>query len=183
MGRGLGGKRVRQMGDYPYPTKDTIAYPTETAGRAEVKMKIKQPPRLITQDSPGGRPLPPRQVTAGVVKRVKTIDGWRETSGNILLQVSPPNADLAFGQRVAVLGMLARPAPAMNPGGFDWARYFREQRIPVSIAAPQPENERILAAGGFPPIPWLRRRAPAAPAKGFRKSQSTHQALLRSLTL
>src|SRR4051812_44125168 len=152
------GVSVGRFERYHFRADDIVRYTTDAARLAEVEMEIDQPPRVLTQNSPAGRPLPPRQVTGGVVKRVKTLDGWREASGNILLQINPPKADLAYGQRVAVMGMLSQPAPAMNPGQFDWQRYYREQRILVSIDAPNPANVRILAPGGFAPINWLRER-------------------------
>ena len=49
------------------------------------------------------------------------------------MQIAQPHPRLAIGQRVRVLGMLERPAPAMNPGQFDWAAYYRQQRILASI--------------------------------------------------
>jgi competence protein ComEC len=177
------GVSVGQLERYHFRSDDIVLYTTDAARLAEVELEIDQPPRVLTQNSPVGRPLPPRQVSGGVVKRVKTLDGWREASGNILLQISPPKADLAYGQRVAVMGMLSQPAPAMNPGQFDWQRYYREQRILVSIDAPNPANVRILAPGGFAPINWLRERARAALAKGFTDSQAVDHALLRALLL
>jgi competence protein ComEC len=177
------GASVGQLERFHFRPDDIVLYTTDAPRLAEVELEIDQPPRVLTQNSPAGRPLPPRQVTGGVVKRVKTLDGWREASGNILLQISPPNLDLAYGQRVAVMGMLSQPMPAMNPGQFDWQRYYREQRILVSIDAPDPANVRILAAGGFAPINWLRERARAALAKGFTQRQAVDHALLRALLL
>jgi len=177
------GVSAGQLEHFHFAEGDVVAYTTDDARLAEVELAIDQPPRVLTTDTPTGRPLPPRQVTGGVVRRVKTWDGWTPASGNILLQVSPPNAELAYGQTVRVLGMLARPAPASNPGQFDWARYYREQRILVSIDAAGPENVRILQPGGFAPLNWLRERARSALAKGFSKSQSVDHALLRALLL
>src|SRR5206468_11136076 len=79
--------------------------------------------------------------------------------------------------------MLSQPAPAMNPGQFDWQWYYREQRILVSIDAPNPANVRILAQGRFAPINWLRERARAALAAGFTERQAIDHALLRALLL
>lgn len=177
------GASVGQLEHYHFQSDDIVLYTTDTARLAEVELEIDQPPRVLTQNSPAGRPLPARQVSGGVVKRVKTLDGWREASGNILLQISPPKPDLAYGQRAAVMGMLSQPTPAMNPGQFDWQRYYREQRILVSIDAPNPANVHVLAPGGFAPINWLRERARAALAKGFTDSQAVDHALLRALLL
>jgi len=105
------GLAVAQLEKYRFPADHVIAYTTETPRLAEIELKIDQPPRTLTGDpTPGSRPLPPRQVTSGTVTRIKTWDGWQPATGEILLQVNPPNPDLACGQRVTALGLLARPA-------------------------------------------------------------------------
>ena len=177
------GVSVGQLERFHFRPEHIVLYTTDAARLAEVELEIDQPPRILTQNSPAGRPLPPRQVSAGVVKRIKTLEGWREASGQILLQITPPKPELVYGQRIAVLGMLSQPAPAMNPGQFDWQRYYRDERILVSIDAPDPANVRILAPGGFAPINWLRERARAALAKGFTDAQAVDHALLRALLL
>jgi competence protein ComEC len=177
---GLG---VAQLERFHFAADHVVRYTTDAARLAEVELVIDQPPRLLTNEMPGGRPLPPRQVTSGVVTRVRTVDGWRDASGEILLQVSPPDPELAYGQRVTVLGMLGRPAPAMNPGQFDWARYYRERRTLVSIDVSHAQNVRVLARGKFAPLEWLRARARAALAKGFSEKQALDHALLRALLL
>jgi len=112
------GVAAGQLEHFHFGSEHIAVYTGEAARLAEVEVVIDQPPRVLTSQTPGGRPLPPRQVTAGVVRRVKTWEGWREASGQILVQITPPNPGLRFGDRVAVLGMLGRPAPAMNPGRF-----------------------------------------------------------------
>jgi hypothetical protein len=112
------GAAVAQLEHYHFPAGDITAYTTETARLAEVELIIDQPPRVLTQMSPAGRPLPPRQVTSGIVQRIKTTDGWRQSSGDILIQINPPMTELAYGQRITALGMLSQPIRADNPGGF-----------------------------------------------------------------
>src|SRR2546429_8090031 len=53
---GLLGIGVAQLEHYQFPSNDIVAYTTDTPRLAEVELEIDQPPRLITQDSPGGRP-------------------------------------------------------------------------------------------------------------------------------
>lgn len=177
---GLG---VAQREHFHFAADHIVTYTTDTPRLAEVELTLDQPPRTLTQTSPAGRPLPPRQVTAGRVNRVKTWEGWREASGEILLQLTPPRKDLAFGQRIVALGTLSRLAPAMNPGEFDWARYYREQRVLVSLDVPQSQGVRIVAAPGLSPLHWLRHRARSLLAMGFTKAQTVDHALLRALLL
>jgi competence protein ComEC len=178
------GLAVAQLEQFRFPADHVIAWTTDTPHLAEVELVIDQPPRILTGDpTPGSRPLPPRQVTSGTVTRIKTWDGWQPATGEILLQVNPPLPDLAYGQRVTAFGLLARPAPAMNPGQFDWAGYYRQQRILASIDVSHAENLRILAPGGLAPVEWLRQRARDALSKGFSKERSIDHALLRALLL
>jgi competence protein ComEC len=178
------GLAVAQLEKFRFPADHVLAWTTDTPRLAELELTLDQPPRILTGDpTPGSRPLPPRQVTSGTVTRIKTWDGWRPATGEILLQLIPPNPDLAYGQRVSALGLLARPAPAMNPGQFDWARYYREQRILASLDVSHAENVHLLARGGFAPIEWLRQRARDALAKGFAEERSIDHALLRALLL
>ena len=180
---GLLGVAVAQLEEYHFSAGEITAYTTDTARLAEVELVIDQPPRVLTQNSPAGRALPPRQVTGGIVRRVKTNDGWRDSSGSILVQINPPLAELAYGQRIVALGMLSQPARADNPGQFDWARYYREQRILASLDVPESQGIRILEQGGFAPMHWLRERARSALEKGFTPRQSVDHALLRALLL
>src|SRR4051794_4749774 len=71
----------------------------------------------------------------------------------------------------------------MNSGEFDWARYYRDQRILASIEVPEPSNVRVLAPGGFAPLQWLRQAARPALASGFSEKQAVDHALLRALLL
>jgi competence protein ComEC len=179
------GASAAQLDRFHFAPDDIAHYTADAARLAEVEIELDQPPRVLTAP-PGaaaGRPLPPRQVTAGVVRRVRTVHGWRDAAGRALVQISPPRRDLAHGQRVRLLGILSRPPPAMNPGQFDWARYYRAQRVLASIDVADAGTVRVLAPGGGSTLQWLRDRARAALATGFTKNQSLDHALLRALLL
>ena len=89
--------------------------------------------------------MPPKQIVTASVTRVLTHAGWIDASGDVLVQISQPHPRLAIGQTVRVLGMLERPAPSMNPGQFDWAEYYREQRILASVHIAEASNIQILS--------------------------------------
>lgn len=177
------GAAVAQLEDYHFPAGDISAYTAEVSRLAEIELTIDQPPRVLYQTSPAGRALPPRQIASGTVRRIRTKDGWRDSSGHIQLQINPPLPTLEYGQRIAALGMLSSPAPATNPGQFDWQRYYRDQRILASFSIPQASGIRIIAPGDFSPLQWLRQRARRALEAGFSPRQSTDHALLRALLL
>jgi competence protein ComEC len=180
----LAGVAVAQLEHFHFRADQIAGYLRDEPVLAEVELVIDQPPRVLAPPAgAAGRRLPPRQVARGQVARVKTLDGWRDASGAVLLRVDEPLESLAYGQRVAVLGTLSRPAPAMNPGQFDWARYYREQRVLAALDAQHAGNVRVLAPGGAAPLAWLRARARAALEKGFAREDAVDHALLRALLL
>src|SRR5204863_112701 len=130
-----------------------------------------------------GRQLPPRQVTTASVARVLTTTGWANTTGRALVQIDPPNYDLRIGQRICVLGMLQRPSPAMNPGQFDWAAYYREQRILTSFQVTHGGALQIISTTPPSLMARMREGVRALLARGFTKEQSLDHALLRALVL
>src|ERR1041385_1188031 len=79
--------------------------------------------------------------------------------------------------------MLERPMPAMNPGQFDWANYYREQRILASIDVAHAGNVKILATPGANFLDRMRARARTALEEGFTKEHQLDHALLRALVL
>src|SRR5439155_8626769 len=109
-------------------------------------LEFAQPLRVIDSSAVDNtrRPAPPRQVTTAKVVRLLTTSGWADASGRCLVQIDPPNEKLAIGQRVRALAMLQRPSPAMNPGQFDWAAYYREQRVLASIQITHSDTIQIV---------------------------------------
>jgi competence protein ComEC len=106
-----------------------------------------------------------------------------DSGGDILLQIIQPHPRLQARQRLEALGMLQRPAPAMNPGQFDWAHYYRDQRILASFQVPQSTNIHILDPGRRTPLDWLRDQARRLLAAGFPAERALDHALLRALLL
>jgi competence protein ComEC len=181
------GVAAAQLARFHFPDDHIAAFTSDSPQLAQVEMVIAQPPRTLSSPSPVGRPLPPRQVTAGQVTRVRTWDGWHPASGIVLLSIDKPHPSLAYGQRIIATGTLSRPPPAMNPGQFDWAGYYRRDRVLAALDAPHADNVRILEpyAAGLPlrVINALREGARAALSKGFADDQSIDHALLRALLL
>ena len=176
------GVAVAQLEEF-YFSRDHIAnFTTEDRRLARVEMELITAPRIIGVGDPN-RPLPPRQVMQGKVLRILTADGWKTGTGTVLLQLQQPVAALLIRDRVQVLGMLERPAPAMNPGQFDWANYYREQRILASIDVIHASNVSVLAKPGANLLDRIRARARSALEDGFSKEHALDHALLRALVL
>lgn len=177
------GIAAAQLEHFHFPASDISAYTTSVSHLAEIELIIDDPPRVLNQTSPAGRPLPPRQVSRGVVQRIKTKTGWQNATGDLQLQINPPLPELVYGQRIIALGMLSQPAPATNPGQYDWQRADRDQRILATFNIPESHGIQIIAKSGPAPMHWLRDRARRALEKGFSKEQSVDHALLRALLL
>src|SRR5205814_5655743 len=137
----------------------------------------------VLTDPFGQHPMPPKQIMTARVTRVLTWNGWADACGNVLVQIAQPNPRLTIAQRVRVLAMLERPGPAMNPGQFDWAKYYREQRILASVNVPHADDITILSQGSIGPLSWLREQARRLLARGFAQNRALDHAVLRALLL
>lgn len=172
-----------QFQSFRFRADDVSAYAGDEPRIAKLELELIQPLRIVGTHFQTARPMPPRQVTTARVLRVLTHSGWTTASGDILCQIAPPNDRLVIGQRIRVTGMLQRPSGAMNPGQFDWAQYYREQRILTSLQIPEPDAIEVVAAHPPPPLARAREWVRRVLASGFSPKQSLDHALLRALVL
>jgi len=179
----LVGVAAAQLEHFHYARDHISTFASDARRLAQVELYLDEPPRLLTGAFGQFRALPPKQAMTARVTRVKTWDGWARARGDVLVQIAQPHPRLTAGQTIRALGMLERPSPAMNPGQFDWARYYRDQRILVSLQIGQADNIQILRESSPGPVPLLRARVRQALAGGFHGSQALDHALLRALVL
>lgn len=179
----VGGIALAQGAAFRYPRDHVSAFAGDEPRLATVEMELIEPPRVITTPPGAQRPLPPKQVTTGRVTRIKTWNGWTNASGDMLVQILVPHPRLTVGQTIRALGMLQRPAPAMNPGQFDWAAYYREQRILASMQIPEIGNITLLGPPDPSPLDTLREKTRRLLAMGFSENRSLDHLLLRALLL
>ena len=149
---------------------------------AELELRIASPPRIISATE-GFRPLPPKQSARAEVIRVKTKTGWQDATGDVLLTLDQPHPSLAVGQRIGVTGLLQRPPPAMNPGEFDAAIFYRKLRILATVTVPHVDGVSILAPAPFLPLEVLREKARHLLAAGFSRRHALDESVLLALTL
>jgi len=176
------GSAIGQAGFYRYPGNDISAFSSAQPRLTQLELRIDDPPRLVSSAA-GGHPLPPKQIMVASVRRILTTHGWISAEGNILVQVSHPHPFLAAGQRVRVLGMLGRPAHATNPGEFDAADYYRQQRILTLMRISRIQDIEILSDNGPGLIGQMRASARDLLAMGFTDKHAADHALLRALVL
>ena len=172
-----------QIQAFYYPPHHISHFATAQPRLATIELHIDQAPRIVDSALASQRRLPPRQVTQATVLRILTASGWQEATGRTTLQINSPHPDLAIAQRVVAFGMLHRPAPAMNPGQFDFAAYYRDQRILTSFSIPSPLNLRIVSSPGPGLLDRLRQIVRNALQHGFTEARSLDHALLRALLL
>ncbi len=178
----LAGVNLAQLEHYHVAADDIAVFVTDTPRLARLEVELNEPTRILS--GLGQYPaLPPRQVTCAQVKRVMSTRGWIDASGGILVQVGQPHPRLAQGQRVRLMGYLQRPSPAMNPGQFDWAQYYRRQGVLASITVPWAENLTILEEHSAGPLAYARTKARHLLAMGFSLEASVDHALLQALLL
>lgn len=177
------GTSLAQRARFDFAPDDVAHYAGESRRLCEIELKLNEAPRIVVQNFGQAHPLPPKQTVIADATAVKCWDGWHPASGRVLVQTAEPHPLLAAGQTIRALGMLDRPAPAMNPGQFDWADYYRDQRVLVSLHISHAKNLWITARD--PPslhadwIAWTRAKL----ADGFTSGQTLDYALLRALVL
>ncbi len=171
-----------QRAAYFYPRTDISQFTTDDSRIVHLELKITDPPRLISTTSLF-RKNEQRQVTRGHVARILTPIGWKPATGAILLSLNEPLPNLRINAAARVTGLLHRPTPAANPGQFDWANYYRDDRILAACSIPKSSAVTILADPGPNPLDNLRAKSRALLAAGFPKEKSLDHALLRALVL
>jgi competence protein ComEC len=93
------------------------------------------------------------------------------------------NPAIRAGQTVRMLGMLQRPRAAANPGEFNWADYYRSERILAAMTIRRAGNVQIISDPGPGLLNYLRSKARHGLAMGFTNAQAVDVALLDAMLL
>jgi competence protein ComEC len=176
------GITAAQLESFCFPAAHIANFTSDEPRLAEIELRLIGPPRTLAA-AQQGRPLPPKEFVRAEVVRVKTRTGWERATGEVTLTIDQPHPRLAIGQRIAVVGLLQRPAPAMNPGEFDAAAYYRRQRVLATVTVPHVDGVTILEEARFSPLDSLREKARHLLADGFTQNHSLDHAVLLALTL
>lgn len=177
------GVALAQCATFRFPANHVGHFAKDSPRLAQIELLIEREPRVLGDPFSVGRALPPKQVFVGRATKVKTWNGWVDSAGGILVQIDEPHPRLQIGQTIRALGMLQRPSPAMNPGQFNWADYYREQRVLCSIGIDHAENIQIVDHGSRSLLSTLRAQTRELLAGGFADSSSLDHALMRALLL
>jgi competence protein ComEC len=172
-----------QIAIFRYPSDHIAQYAGDDPRLCRLRLYLPNEPRLRTVSFGSRLPFPPKQTTLAEVREVMTKDGWTRASGSVLLQVSQPLAQLAAGQTIEAMALLERPGIAMNPGQFDWQRYYREQGVLVSVQIRRADNIIILDRSPAPTLTRTREEVRRLLAAGFGSERSLDHALIAALVL
>jgi len=178
----LTGLIAAQLEAFAWPA-DHIAHYTAVRQRpAELELRIDTEPRIL-RNTVSPRAPAAHQVALATVVRVRTTAGWKGASGRICISIAEPLPGLAPGQKLCAFGMLHRPPAALNEGQFDWARYYRDDRILAGLYVARSAQVRVLWSPALSPLALARRLVRAALWRGFDEDRALDHALLRALVL
>jgi competence protein ComEC len=178
----LCGITFAQREHFQFASSDIAQFATDEPHMCELELYLPDEPQLLAGPV-AQRELPPKQVAIAEVRRIKTWAGWISAAGRLPVQIDQPNPALDAGQTVHALGMLQRPRAAMNPGEFDFAAYYRQQRILTTFTVTRSNNCKIVSGSSMPAVTWLREKARHLLAIGFTQSHGIDHALLKALLL
>ncbi len=148
----------------------------------------------VVLTAPRVRPMPPHDpmhpIPAGARVQfdvapaaVRDRRQWRPASGRAQITVYAEVDGICVGDRVRILGRFARPAPARNPGEFDYANYLRTRRVLVQLSTSYAESVSVVKPGSpASPARWLARLR-ARSASVLRRNVPEHQSALAEAVL
>lgn len=176
------GTGVAQREHFEFSKNDIGYFVTDQPHLTEIEFRLIDDPQISIGPA-DQRPLPPKQIATGEMLRIKTWNGWVEVTGRLPVQIDQIAPEIRGGQTFRALGMLQRPRAAMNPGEFDWAEFYRQQRILADFTVNRAGNIHILAPPDFSALRWLRAKTRHLLAMGFTAADSTDHALLDAMLL
>ncbi len=176
------GVGLAQREHFQFAQNDIALFAKDEPHFTQVEAKFLDDPQITVGPSQG-RTLPPRQTAIVDVLKINTHDGWIIAAGRLPVQIDEINPATKSGQIVQMLGMLQRPRAAANPGEFNWADYYRGERILACMTIRRAGNVQIIADPGPGIFSWLHAKARHALAMGFVNKQATDVALLDAMLL
>lgn len=105
--------------------------------------RLSAPPPTPLRAIPGGE----RSRLLVEVTAIRDGREWRPASGVCQLTAEGHLLDIHAGDRLQVFGQLARPAPPLNPGEFDFAEFARADRQLARIRSSAPESVVLQSRG------------------------------------
>ena len=177
----VAGASDASLSRFDFPSDHIGLFTSADPHLAQIEVQVDDIPR-VTSD-PRRKHLPPRTSFPGTVRRIQTWNGWIDACGSIQVSVSEPVPGLQSGQIVRLTGLLQHPSPAMNPGQFDWAAYYRSQRMLAQLHVGHACDVQILKSSNRASLPGLRQLVSQALQSGVPPEREVDGALLGALVL
>jgi competence protein ComEC len=95
-------------------------------------------------------PSNPTTKMAIAVSQFEEPGGWRDVSGVVQATLAGKRGDLHVGDEVELVGKLALPESAANPGGFDYAALLRDQGIGATFLVKESPGAIDVMREGWP---------------------------------
>jgi competence protein ComEC len=168
---------------FQFASDDIAEFVTDDARLIDVRLQLPDDPRLTTGSPNDPHPSPPKQYVLAEVIAVRTTAGWTPAAGQLPVTFNIPDPRMAAGQTIRVLGLIERPRPPANPGEFDWAVFYRRQRIMATLTVRRADTIEILFDPGPSARQWFRSKARHLLAAGFTDAHSVDHAVLAGLLL
>ena len=175
---------MTQRVEFRYPADHVTHYVADELRLCRLRLYLPNEPRLRGNTIFGEKyARDPSQSTLATVTDVLTTRGWIHASGDVLVQIRQPLYDLHAGQSIEMTGFIERPGVAMNPGQFDWQRYYRSMGVLNSVTVMKRDNVRIMTRAPAPLLTRWREYVRQVFDRGFTKDQSLDHALMTALLL
>jgi competence protein ComEC len=167
-----GGIVAGQLEAFWFPTNQIATFVSDEGKLASFEIELTDAPKVIPGEGP--RHASGKQIGRAEVCQVKTNSGWEKSDGEVSFTFSQTVPPLFAGEKIRVLGTLVRPAPATNPGAFDWQVHYRRQRVMAELRVNRACDLQIVRSAKVPSS-ILRR--------GFSQADSVDGELLAALLL
>lgn len=117
-----------------------------------IEGKVVRAPEVVFPPAQFGNSDSAQEPTTKFLLKVsarKTVAGWQDASGMVLVRVHGLLLDTHVGDVLQISGRLGRFSEAANPKAFSAKRYYRQQRILAFLRVPSPGNVQRIARPGF----------------------------------
>lgn len=138
---------------YLFDGQEIARYAAYNPAPACIEAVARESPERVSAPPPTPlRAIPGSEQSRLLVELTKIRDGteWRPASGSCQLAVQGHLLGVHPGDTLRVFGQLARPAPPLNPGEFDFAAHARADRQLARLRSSAPECIMTLEHKG----PW-----------------------------
>ena len=169
-----------------YPKNDPSLFRLEQPTPIVLEGKVITSPRWVpAPPNIPGRLMPPSDHTVLTLRATRLRNGtqWEPAAGRISVSVAGKLSDVHYGDQLRIIGKLSRPNRPQNPGDYDQATTFRQQRVLSLLRADDVDSVTLLKAGRFSIGRQLERLRSSAKSNITRYMQPEHASFAAAMIL